>query len=127
MSKDWVKIDDATDLVSYINAANARTLAKLADWFSEHMRAKVTAELVGRSVVLRCGERTRILALPGIETWEGTYQLGRHYEPGMFVAHDGSVWIALKPTDQEPGTNAKDWQLVMEDAGELPAEVHRHS
>lgn len=61
--------------------------------------------------VERLESRVRELEGRGIK-YCGTYQRALDYERGAVVTHQGSAWIALTETGDEPGTSG-DWQLMV--------------
>jgi hypothetical protein len=43
----------------------------------------------------------------------GVHEEGRKYPRGSLVQRDGSLWLALHPTDLKPGTADSGWKLTV--------------
>lgn len=45
--------------------------------------------------------------------YKGTHEPGRLYERNSVVTHAGSMWVALRRTQQRPGDGGDAWQLAV--------------
>lgn len=104
-----------TDWKAGAKQAAARMLQEAMKGGGDKM--EVIGALVGQMFMHQAGEfarielRVRELESCGIK-YCGTYQRAMDYGRGSVVTHQGSGWVALKATNQEPGSGG-DWQLMV--------------
>lgn len=99
---------------------NFRALGKLVNLTKAYVAAH--AVFIGRrTLALHNGLADRIdqleRRLAEVEgeplAYKGTHEVGRLYERNSVVTHAGSMWVALRRTQQRPGDGGDAWQLAV--------------